>query len=118
MASISIKRGATLKKVCTFMVAQPGFVAEPASLTGKTVTAQVRDVNDNLVATLTATPDTQANYTLGRFTLGADASSTALWLPAGQKSVVLFCDVKVVNADGTVALSQTFAIRVLKNITQ
>lgn len=107
MIHFSHTRGGTFELTLTFE-----DLTIPVDLTTWTITSQLRRRNSELVDNLVVTKLPQAGDTLGKFTITAAPATQTDW-PLGD----LFCDVKFVDADGRVYPSQTFIVRVIKEIT-
>lgn len=105
--TLDFKRGDTLAIDCT----RTNAAGAPVDLTSCTITSQVRSGGfaDDLVVTVT-------DATGGLFTLTRNPAATALWPVSGEESLLL-CDVQFAIGDAVVS-SETFAIRVLEDITQ
>lgn len=99
---IRIKRGAALRLVMRFQDDQ----SQPIDLSTVTLTSQVRDATDALIAAL---PIVRA-ATLGMATV--EVGDTSAW-PAGRHRV----DVRAV-VDGVTVMSDTFALVVGRAVTQ
>lgn len=98
------KRGDSFALACVYKVD-----GVPTSITGKTITSQIRTSDLTLIATLTTLPDDQiAN--VGHFRLVA--SGTTLWPVAGLR-----CDIQIIEA-GVIVSSDTFLVPVVQDITQ
>lgn len=93
---ITIKRGATLSETISFATA-----GQPTVLTGLTLSAMVRDAEDNLVATLTPAPTATVGQAL------IYVQDTTAW-PEG----LLRLDVEAVAPNGDKTISDTFGIMV------
>jgi hypothetical protein len=101
MGTISIKQGASLSLALAFSNTD----GSATSLTGATITAQVRDSSDLMIAALTASVGSSA----GQATLAA--SDTSSW-PIGTGR----CDIKMTQA-GLISFSDTFNIDVQRAVT-
>ena len=100
------KRGDTFQLACTYKV---NDVAQ--SVTGFTITSQVRDPLGTLVATLQATLANQAEAP-GRFYLSPVNPDTSGW-----QTGPLRCDIQIASG-GVIRSSSTFAIPVAEDITK
>lgn len=76
------------------------------SLTLYTITSQVRDARDNLIASLSVTKDPSNT---GHFSLSAGEID---W-----KAATYYCDIQFIDNDDFVRSSETFLIPVIKEIT-
>lgn len=103
MSNIRIKRGASLSLTLGF----GNEDGSPFALSGVTLTAQVRDAEFNLVATLTPEPIATAGQA------SIFVQDTSAW-PEG----LLRMDVRVLPASGPQTLSETFGIFVERAVTQ
>lgn len=102
MAGISIKQGAAL----VLQLAAYDDQGTAFNLAGVTASAQVRDAQNNLVATLPIVAGGDINL------LGITVPATTGW-PIG----LLRCDIKLLVA-GLPAISETFSISVQQAVTQ
>ena len=100
------KRGDTFQIACTYKV---NDVAQ--SVTGFTISSQVRDTLGNLVATLQATLANQGTSP-GLFYLAPVNPDTAGW-----QTGPLLCDIQITSG-GVIRSSATFAIPVVEDITK
>lgn len=108
MSTITIKAGDTLTLPMTWSAD-----GTDVDLTGYTVTAHVRRRADELVDTLTCTPDADQATNPGVLVVSATAEQTALWPVAN-----LECDVRFESGDGSTTHTDTFEIKVEKAITR
>jgi len=99
---VQIRRGDTLLLQLT-VLADDGV---PIDLTNLTLASQVRDAQDNLVATLSVV----ASTVTGVATI--TQRGTALW-PVGT----LRADIKAITTGGVIVHSETFGIRVQRSVT-
>lgn len=106
MSHITIKAGDTMTLPMTWSAD-----GTDVDLTGYTVTAQVRRRADELVDTLTCTPDADQATNPGVLVVSATDAQTALW-----PILTLECDVRFDN--GEVTHTDTFEIVVKKAITR
>ncbi|GAB0119492.1 hypothetical protein [Acidisoma sp. 7E03] len=104
--SFIFKRGTTF---VLMLQAQDDASGDPHDLTGSTIASQLRNSLGELVAELTAAPDTQFQ-TWVRLSFAGDTSA---W-PLGMLS----CDVRVTNPDGTNWATETITIQVVERVTQ
>jgi hypothetical protein len=83
----------------------------PVDLTGFTITAQVRDALDAVLADLDVTIDEPR--TLGTYELGKSAATTATWAPGSY-----VCDIRRVSAGALVEHTDKFVLRVVAEVTR
>jgi hypothetical protein len=102
MATFTIKRGGTL--LLALLLSDTS--GNPIDLTGVTIAAQLRDAGSSLVEQLTITPAADVGAAV------IEATDTATW-PIGR----LLCDIKV-SFGGIVLVTDTFAVRVIQEVTQ
>lgn len=97
------KRGNTFSLACVYKI--DGIAT---SISGLTIASQIRDANNNLVATLNKTNGTGT----GEFILNPSVADTSAWTIGD-----LYCDIKITNA-GVIVSSETFIIPVISGVTQ
>jgi len=101
------KRGDSFSLTCTYQVA-----GVPASLSGMTVTAQIRNSYGlTLIDNFTITVLDQTSY-IGQFVMVPNTADTSGW-PLGS----LLCDIKI-SASGVTKHSDSFSIPVVERVTQ
>ncbi|ATJ89439.1 hypothetical protein HK16_10560 [Acetobacter senegalensis] len=105
MADFRFKRSGTFLLTCLHM----DDVGAPLDLDGATVSAELRDTQNDLVASLEVTPVTDQ---VGTYVLSYDGDTSG-W-PLG----LLRTDVKAVLADGTISHTDTVTIVVVDRVTQ
>lgn len=105
MATITHKRGDTFELTCSL---ENG--GNDVNITGWTVAAQLRQIDDTLVQGMTVTVTDAA---AGEFTITAANTETDDW-PIGNLEI----DVEFTESDGSVSSSETFTIAVIKDITR
>jgi len=103
--SITHKRGDTFEAVVVATLN-----GAPLDITGWTIRAQLRDLKNVVVKDFGVTV---LNAPAGQFTLNATAAETALWHLASY-----LCDIELVDLNGFVQSSDTFSVRVIRDITQ
>lgn len=108
---LEIKPGATLRV--------PGTLTDDSGvavdLTGYTLSSQVRTRGTaELVATATVTPDADQTTNPGVFEVHVAAAVTATWSPG----VDLAMDIRIVQPDSDVDLTETVLVSVLRAETQ
>lgn len=103
-APIKFKQGQTFVAACVYT----GDDNTPFPLTGITVTSQVRDKDNHVVADLQVTID---NELLGQFTVES-TSSTLDW-----PLQTLYWDI-LTDDSGVLAPTQTMQLRMLKSVTR
>ena len=111
MATITHKKGDTLE--LTFQLKRDGSAVD---ITGFTITSKLRDSTDTLLTTDNF--NGSRSYTLidpnaGQFELAASSTATAEW-PAREYD----CDVQFIDTDNETSSSETFKIKVIKDITR
>lgn len=112
-----MSRGLTIKAGATLRV--PGALTDDSGvavdITGYTLTSQVRTRGTaELVATATVTPDPDQTTNPGLFEVLVEDSVTATWSPG----VDLAMDIRIVQPDSDVALTETVLVTVLRAETQ
>ncbi|KAB8124015.1 hypothetical protein D3W54_07130 [Komagataeibacter medellinensis] len=105
MSGFILKRGSTLILEASLR----NFQGAPVNLTGATLTAQLRDVQDGLIATLTVTP---INNRPGVVQI-AYSGDTTQWI-AGQYRT----DLRVSWENGLIQQSETYGVIVIDGVTQ
>lgn len=103
------KRGDTYQLTCTYK----GDGSTASSVTGYTITCQMRTASGALVADMEATLLTQSGATLGQFTIDPVTADTTAW-PVGSHEV----DIQIVDGDGVIRSTVTFTQPVVKDITR
>jgi hypothetical protein len=102
MTDLTVKRGSSLQ----LMLALSHDDGSAADLSGMTLSSQVRDSHDRLVATLTVVPS-------GQLGVASILQPTADW-PTG----VLRIDFRISSGDGVVLISDTKTILVEGAVTR
>lgn len=102
----TIKRGDTLSWGCTYTTSE----GEAISLAGYTIASQIREPGGELLATLTIANRTDSE---GTFDLAATAAATSAWTPG-----LYLCDVELTSPESDVTSTETFAVRVVADITR
>lgn len=111
MATITHKQGDTLE--LTFQLKRDGSAV---NITNYTITSQLRDSTDALLTTDNFNGSltyTLINATAGQFQLSASSTATAEW-----DTRTYDCDVQIVDGDNETSSSETFQIKVIKDITR
>lgn len=111
MATITHKQGDTLE--LTFQLKRDG---SPVNITNYTISSQLRDSTDALLVTDNFNGSlafTLINATAGQFQLSANATATSEW-PVRTYD----CDVQIIDLGGDTSSSETFKIKVVKDITR
>lgn len=111
MTTITHKKGDTLE--LTFQLKRDGTAVD---ITNYTITSQLRDSTDALL--VTDNFDGSLSFTLidasaGQFQLSASSSATAEW-----EARTYDCDVQFVDSGNETSSSETFKIKVNKDITR
>ena len=111
MATITHKQGDTFE--LTFQLKSDGSAVD---ITNFTITSQLRDSTDTLLTTDNFNGSltfTLIDPNAGQFELSASSTATAEW-PAREYD----CDVQFIDTDNETSSSETFKIKVIKDITR
>lgn len=100
------KRGDTFSLACTWKVD-----GVPASISGLTITSQIRSVSGALVAQLRVVADDQT-ASPGKYALVPVNPDTNLW-PIGDN----YCDIQI-DDQGIDRSSETFVVPVIEDVTK
>jgi hypothetical protein len=103
--NITHKRGDTFEAVV-----EATLNGAPLDLTGWTVRSQLRDLSNNVIKEFDVLP---LDLAAGQFSLNATAQETENWSPASY-----LCDVELVDLNSFVQSSDTFSVRVVRDITR
>lgn len=111
MATITHKKGDTLE--LTFQLKRDGSAVD---ITSHTITSQLRDSTDALLTTDNFNGSltfTLIDASAGQFQLSATSTATSEW-----DTRTYDCDVQIVDGDNETSSSETFKIKVIKDITR
>lgn len=111
MTTITHKKGDTLE--LTFQLKRDGSAVD---ITGFTITSQLRDSTDTLLTTDNFNGSltfTLIDASAGQFQLSATSTATSEW-----DTRTYDCDVQIVDGDNETSSSETFKIKVIKDITR
>jgi len=111
MATITHKQGDTFE--LTFQLKRDGSAV---NITNFTITSQLRDSTDTLLTTNNFNGSltfAMIDASAGQFQLSASSTATAEW-PTREYD----CDVQFIDTDSETSSSETFKIKVIKDITR